>query len=226
MSRNRLGSAALAVAGVLFLLYPVVRPWNDESTAAGAIAAMSSGRWVASHLFAMIGFILVPMGLLALRRAVAHTSAEPMVLAGVVLTWIGAGLTLPYYGAETFGLNSIASAAAAGEVADVLGLVEEVRFGPVAASTFAIGLLCLGAGAVLTAVAVARSGVLPRSAGVLFALGFALFIPQFWAPGPARIGHGILVAAGAIRLAVALWTDAGADQARSTVTFGGNSRSA
>ena len=30
--RTRLGTLALAVAGVLFLLYPAVRPWHDEST--------------------------------------------------------------------------------------------------------------------------------------------------------------------------------------------------
>lgn len=231
MSRHRLSSVALAVAGVLFLLYPVVRPWNDESTAAGAIAAMSSGRWVASHLFAMIGFILVPLGLLAVRSVVARTPAESLAVSGVLTTWVGVGLTLPYYGAEDFGLNAIASAAAAGEAADLLGLVDDVRFNPVAATMFALGLLSIGVGAVLTAVAVARSGVLPRSSGLLFAVGFALFIPQFWAPGPVRIAHGLVVAVGAIQLSVALWQapageDAQVAQTRSTVTFGGNSRSA
>jgi len=66
----------LAAAGVLFVLYPAVRPWRDESTVDGAIAAMSSGAWVASHLFAMVGFILVSLALLALRDAVAGTRGE------------------------------------------------------------------------------------------------------------------------------------------------------
>jgi hypothetical protein len=52
---------------VLFILYPAVRP--NESTVDGATAAMASGSWVASHLFAMIGFILVPLGLLGLWNA-------------------------------------------------------------------------------------------------------------------------------------------------------------
>jgi hypothetical protein len=55
-----LGAAALAVAGLLFLLYPAFRPWHDEDTVDGAPASMGSDAWVASHLFAMIGFILVP----------------------------------------------------------------------------------------------------------------------------------------------------------------------
>jgi hypothetical protein len=201
MSRTRLGAFAFAIAGIMFVLYPAVRPWDDESTVDGAVAAMSSPAWVASHLFAMIGFILVPLGLLALHGVLPGTSAG----AAAVVTWIGAGLTLPYYGAEDFGLNAIARRAAEGRVVDVLDLVDAVRYGPVAATTFAVGLLALGVGAVLAAVAVWRSGVLTRVAAIPFALGFALFIPQFYAPPAFRIAHGVLVGAGSAWLAWELW---------------------
>jgi hypothetical protein len=75
----------------------------------------------------------------------------------------------------------------------------------VPATTFALGLLGLGAGAVLAAVAIWRSGVLARAGGILFAAGFALFIPQFFTPPAVRIAHGVLVAAGSIWMALALW---------------------
>jgi hypothetical protein len=77
--RIRLGAAALAIAGVLFALYPATRPWHDESTMEGATAAMSSGWWVAAHLFAMVGFILVPLGLArcATRLAAPAASHSP-----------------------------------------------------------------------------------------------------------------------------------------------------
>jgi hypothetical protein len=204
-TRSRWGALALAVSGVLFVLYPAVRPWQDESTVHGAITAMSSGAWVAAHLFAMVGFILVALGLLAVWNAVSTTRAERLAFAAVVTTWIGVGLTLPYYGAEDFGLNAIARKAAEGQRFDLLGLVEAVRFSPVPATTFFLGLLLLGVGAVLAAVAIWRSGVLPRSSGILFAVGFALFIPQFYLPPAGRIAHGVLVAAGSIWLALALW---------------------
>ena len=204
-TRSRWGALALAVSGVLFVLYPAVRPWQDESTVEGAIKAMSSGAWVAAHLFAMVGFILVALGLLAVWNAVSRTRAERLGFAAVVTTWIGVGLTLPYYGAEDFGLNAIARKAAEGQRFDLLGLVEAVRFSPVPATTFFLGLLLLGVGAVLAAVAIWRSGVLPRSSGILFAVGFALFIPQFYLPPAGRIAHGVLVAAGSIWLALALW---------------------
>jgi hypothetical protein len=210
-SRNRSGALALAVAGVLFVLYPAVRPWQDESTVEGAITAMSSGAWVAAHLFAMIGFILVALGLLTLWMAVSATRVERLALAAVVTLWIGVGLALPYYGAEDFGLNAIARKAAEGQVADLLGLVEAVRFSAVPATTFVLGLLLLGAGAVLAAVAVWRSGVLPRASGILFAFGFALFLPQFFTPPGVRIAHGVLVAAESIWLALALWRASGTE---------------
>ena len=213
MPRSRTGSrsGALAVAGVLFVLYPAVRPWQDESTVAGATKAMSSGAWVAAHLFAMVGFILVALGLLGLWDAVRRTRAERLALAAVVTTWIGVGLTLPYYGAEDFGLNAIARKAAEGQVSDLLGLVEAVRFSPAPITTFGLGLLLLAAGAVLAAVAIWRSGVLGRASGILFAVGFVLFLPQFFTPPAVRIAHGVLVAAGSIWLAVALWRASGAE---------------
>jgi hypothetical protein len=205
LTRTRLGAAAFAVAGALFILYPAVRPWRDESTVDGATAAMSSGAWVASHLFAMLGFILVALGLLALRDTVSSTPAEPVAYAAVVTWWIGAGLTLPYYGAEDFGLNAIARWAA-GQQVDLLDLVKSVRFSPVPVTVFGLGLVGLGVAAILAAVAIWRSGKLPRYSGVLFALGFALFLPQFYGPPALRIAHGVLVGIGCAWVAVALWT--------------------
>src|SRR5687767_1844316 len=100
-SSKRLGAGALATAGLLFLLYPAIRPWSDESTVDGAVASMGSGAWVASHAFAMVGFVLAALGLLALRDTVPGRLAA----ASAVTTWIGAGLVLPYYGAEDFALH-------------------------------------------------------------------------------------------------------------------------
>ena len=53
-----------------------VRPWQDDSTVAGAIKAMRSGAWVVAHLFAVVGFILVALGLPAVWTAVRRTRAE------------------------------------------------------------------------------------------------------------------------------------------------------
>jgi hypothetical protein len=206
-ARTRLGAAALTVAGVLFFAYPALRPWHDEATVSGATASMSSAAWVASHLFAMIGFILLPLGLLALPGVIAMTNSQRPALVATVITWIGAGLTLPYYGAEDFGLHTIAGPK--GSPSDLLDLIDGVRYQPVAVTTFGTGLILLAIGAIVAAVAVWQSGVLPRWSGILFAAGLALFLPQFFTTAPVRIAHGVLMAVGLIVLAVALWRSAG-----------------
>jgi hypothetical protein len=202
--RTRPGALALAVAGVLFLLYPAVRPWHDESTVEGATASMSSAAWVASHLFAMIGFILVPLGLLALRDQLRDQLGGRLISAAVVTGWIGAGLTLPYYGAEDFGLHAIATQYADGQRFDLLDTVDGFRYHPVAMTMFGLGLLTLAASGVLVGLAVRRSRVLPQWSGAAFALGLVLFLPQFFTPAPVRIGHGVLMAAGCLWLAAAM----------------------
>lgn len=199
-ARTRWGAGAFAFAGLMFLLYPAVRPWHDETTAEGALASMSSGAWVASHFFAMLGFIAVPLGLLTLRTTLAASPGARLASAALVTSWIGAGLTLPYYGAEDFGLHGVARS----DVPDLLRVADAVRYSPLAVTTFGVGLIALAAGAILAALAIRRSGVLPPASGVLFAVGFALFLPQFYLPAGARIAHGVLLAAGCLWLAAAL----------------------
>lgn len=202
MTRTRLGALGLALAAVLFVLYPAVRPWTDESTVEGAVAAMSSGAWVASHSFAMLGFILVSLGLMSLAAVVRDTPGARLASAAVVTSWVGAGLTLAYYGAEDFGLHGIATTAPAG---DVLELADAVRYNPVAITMFGVGLVTLAVSGVLTAIAVARSGRLSRWAGTVFAAGYVLFLPQFFGPPAVRIGHGVVLGLGLLWLAVSLW---------------------
>jgi hypothetical protein len=196
-ARGTFGAGAFAFAGVMFLLYPALRPWHDETTVAGARESMSSNAWVAAHFFAMLGFIAVPHGLFALNAVLSSRTSS----LALVTAWIGAGLTLPYYGAEDFGLHALARS----RTPDLLGVVDQVRSQPVAITIFGVGLVLLGVSGVLAAVAIWRSGVLPRASGVLFAVGFALFIPQFYLPAAARIAHGVLVLVGCLWLAAALW---------------------
>ncbi len=202
-ARARAGAVALAAAGVLFLAYPAMRPYHDESTAAGATASMGSNAWVAAHFFAMIGFVLLPLGLLAITGVVARTRAAGLALAATVAVWIGAGLSLPYYGSEDFGLHAIAGPH--GSQSNVVGLVDAVRTQPVALSTFGTGLVLLAIGAVLASVALWRCAVLPRWIGIPFAAAMVLFLPQFYASPSVRIAHGALMLVSLVLLAGALW---------------------
>jgi hypothetical protein len=101
-----------------------------------------------------------------------------------------------------------------------------VRYQPLAMTIFGTGLLLLAAAAIMAAIAVWRSNVLPRTSAILFATGMVLFLPQFFSPAPVRIAHGILLAAGSIILAAALWASAGRPRAAVTPPAGRSSADA
>ncbi|MER6005109.1 hypothetical protein ABT120_41650 [Nonomuraea angiospora] len=190
----RITSLAFASAGILFLAYPAIRPSGDDAT------AMASTAWVAGHAAAMLGFVLLGLAVLGLHQVLG----DRLSLRAAAVTWVGAGLTLPYYGAEDFGLNVIARRSLHDQAPALMELAEEFRYGPVAITMFALGLLVLAVGAVMAAIAVWRSGTLPKWSGTALALGFVLFIPQFFGPYPLRIAHGALIMIGGVWLAAAL----------------------
>jgi hypothetical protein len=197
----RAGAIGLAVAGILFEIYPAVRPYSDESTLAGA-AAMASPEWLVAHLSAIAGFILLGMGLLTLRSIVGRTR---LMTATLVTGLLGVGLTLPYYGAEVFGAHAIGSRALADHNVALMQAVSDMRFQPAAVFTFAAGLLLLVAGTILAAIAIWSSAVLPRWSGVALAVAWALFIPQYWGPPAFRIAQGLLITAGCVWVAIGMW---------------------
>lgn len=193
-----------AVTGVAFLTYPVTRPWFDETTLAGA-AGMASTAWIVAHLAAVAGFILFSLNLLGLRELTRGTRAGGTAIGALLTTWTGVGLTLPYYGAEVFGVREAgAQALRERSPALLIEMTEAIRFQPAAVTMFAIGLGALGVGAVLAALTIRRSGLWARWSGVPMALGFALFIPQFFTGETLRIAHGALIAAGCLWVATEL----------------------
>ena len=202
-ARVRLGALALAVAGVLFVLYPAIRPYSDEMSLQGA-AAFASNAWIVAHVLAMLGFVLVALGVLALYYTLRDTPAEQLAFLALIAIWIGVGLTLPYYGAEAFGLHVLGQEAIRQDSTAMLVLADDVRYGP-GIYLFGAGLLLLGIGTILAAAAVWRSGALPRWSGILFGLAFALYIPQFFTSPPIRVAHGLLVTAGCVWLAFSIW---------------------
>lgn len=184
MDRQRSAVALLASTGVLFAIYPILRPYSSEVGRAGA-DAFASPLWIAAHVSAMIGFITL---VLAIRALNVGTVAD-------VTTLVGVGLVLPYYGAETFALNVLGTDALDTGDYTVVDLAEPIRFGLTQSVMFGVGLVAIATGAVLAA---------RRSAcwqGWVFAAGFVLFLPQFFAPPWLRIAHGLLILAGAALLA-------------------------
>lgn len=200
--RDLLTGLAFLVAGLLFVIYPAVRPFSDEASLQAA-AAYGSTAWVVSHSFAIFGFILIVLGQFGLFLRLQQTAAETPALIALVLSWIGAGLTLPFYGAEVFGLHAIGQRALKENNGALVSLAGAVRGEP-GIWFILVGLALLGIGVIVASIAIWRSGTLTRWAGIPLAIGFALYIPQFEAPQGLRVAHGLLITIGCVLIAWAL----------------------
>jgi len=206
--RIRLAATPLVLPGVFFVLFPVVRPFSDESTLQGA-RAFASPSWVIAHTLGMGAFTLLSLGLLGVYLRLQDTRAERRAFQALVLSWIGAGLTLPFFGAETFGVQGIGQEAVRQNNSGLLTLVDSIRYGPGLILAIS-GLLLVDVAAIVLASAIRISGILPRWSGVPLAIGLTVYIPQLQGNPliqPIRIADGLLIALGCIWVAWGLWKD-------------------
>ncbi len=203
MVAKRLGALTMGIAGILFVLYPAIRPWNDETTIAG-MKGMASPAWIAAHLCGVAGFLMITLSLLALNAMLRGTAGAKLAGAALVTTLIGTVLTVIYFGAEIFALHAIGARVISDNNPALMEMIDAVRFNPAAITAFTIGLLLLAAGPILAVIAVAKSTVLPKWGALLFGIGMALYIPQFFGGAAIRIGHGVLLGIGCLIFAVAI----------------------
>jgi hypothetical protein len=200
--RRRLAAIFLILAGVFFTLFPVIRPFFDETTIAAA-AGFSSAGWILAHASGMAGFILLSLGLLGVYIRLQQTSVERRSFLALLLCWVGVGLTLPFFGAEAFGLQVIGKTALDLSSMDILRMANQVRFGP-GLWFISAGLLLIAAATILLATAFWKAGMRPRWGGLPLAIGFVVYIPQLQgAPvfQPIRIAVGLIITVGCVLIA-------------------------
>jgi hypothetical protein len=200
--RTRLAAVSLVLSGIFFVLFPVVRPFFDESSLQGA-QQFASNSWVIAHSLGMGAFIMLSLGFLGVYLHLQETKAERRAFRALVLCWIGAGLALPFFGAEAFSLQVIGRAVVNQNNPALIPLVNEVRFGP-AIAFIILGLLLVAIATIMLASAIWKSGILPRWSGVPLAIGLAVYIPLLQGSPvfqPIRMADGLLITIGCIWLA-------------------------
>ncbi|WP_100405252.1 hypothetical protein [Bacillus solitudinis] len=119
--RIRFNAVLLVVSGILFLLYPAIRPFSDETSLQWAIA-FASTEWQGAHMLAMVSFTLLQLGLRGLHHSMEETHVNSLTYWAVILCLIGTGLTLPFYGGETYGLHAIGQEAVKQQAATLVNL--------------------------------------------------------------------------------------------------------
>jgi len=209
LARVRLGAFALGLSALLLTAFPLVRPFfpldprSPGETLAVASPSIASARWVVAHLFAMVAFVLLPFGMLALYAYLRAGLMEPRALRALAWSLAGIALIMPMLGFETFVLPILGTLYLAGTtgIAPVAGLI---YLGP-AIAVFLLGLLFLAIGVIYFALAIWRDSRLGW-AGVLFAIGLALWFPPF--PRAVRIIDGFFIGLGGLWLASSMWRSA------------------
>jgi hypothetical protein len=202
----RLTAVAFAAAGLLWALFPFLRPWADKVTPApdGLAAAWASDAWVVAHLCGIAALGLLAPALLGLRSLLAARPGgrgATLLTRATALAWIGAAGASLLYGAEMFGIRTVAEASLRRGDATLLDEVEVLREQPMSVLLFGVGLLLVGAAGVLAAIALVRARVPWAWTGVVFAAGLVLVLPQFFGSPAMRTAHGVLFGVGCLLVA-------------------------
>lgn len=181
-SPGRRTALLLAVAGVAFIAYPALRPYGPETGVEGA-RDLASNAWLLAHLLGVLGFSAVAF---AMRSTWA---------------WLAVALLLPYYGAEAYGLQSVAQYALDESNPDVLAIADSFRYAAVPVTLFSLGFVALAVAGVQLARGLWSCGTLLRTGGLLAALGLATYLPQFFVGPAGRVGHGVVLGLGLLLVA-------------------------
>lgn len=201
IGRGLRASPELWFAGIAFAVYPALRPFSDEVSRSGAVA-FASPRWIIAHTFGIAAFTLLGLGLFRLTETLIRHRSRART--GLALAWIGICMTLPYYGAEVFGLHAAGQQAlATGQIGQFDDLVHNIRWES-GIWFILIGLLALTVGVITLTAAAWHESPRPRLLLLPSAVAVALYIPQFAATQPVRVAHGLLMTAGCILLAASI----------------------
>jgi hypothetical protein len=212
--RIRLGALGLGLSALLLTIFPLARPFfpmnvfAPEETIVAASPAFVSVAWVVSHYLAMLGFVLLLGGMLALYALHAGAETEPRAFRGLLWGTMGVALVLPALGVEVFTMPAVGRLHLDG-VTGLAPMIALTYLGPMTI-VLIVGLVLLAAGAFYFAFAIRRRAQLPVWAGFVFAAGLALWLPLL--PKPVRIIDGLLIGVGGVPLAWSMWRTAAGDR--------------
>jgi len=183
----RVGLFALPVYGLL-IAYSTLKPQPDQvADPEGWARFVSSTSYLVSHVLGnVLGTALVIFGTFALGALLATSRAPRLGLWGMVLSITGYVLfTIPGV-ISTFATPPIGAAYLAGN-----RQVMSLEFSPILTAITLLALLLAVIGNGLLSVAIWRSGILPRWAGVIWAVGTLIFYVLGFALGMATTGASL-----------------------------------
>jgi hypothetical protein len=171
MAWTRAGLVALPLYG-LILAFTSIKPQPDQTVDPEAWARfVSTPSYLAQHIASnVVGAVLVIFGTLALGGILTRSRAPRLALWGTVLAVAGQTLFLVPGTISTFATPPIGAAYLAGN-REVMAL----EFSPALTVITGLALLLAVTGNILLGLAIWRSGVLPKWAGVIWIAATLVF---------------------------------------------------
>jgi hypothetical protein len=194
----RRGIYLLPAAGILtlvpwlFILGPAVK--TDPQAYARSVT--STGHMVAGYVY-IAGFICLLIGLFALYGYLVRSRASTWAAAGMIVSVVAITLALPIFGVVGLANQVLADVYLGGQkdVSSAMVLMAGGTFSDRINNYFGVIVLVSLIGAIANAVAIWRSGTLPKVAGIFLPAGFVLSMTI--SPGIAWAGALLLVVGGA-----------------------------
>ena len=175
----RRGIYALPVAGVLTAVPWVFIYGNNPSLKADpegyARSLVSTGSAVGGYLY-LAGLICLMFGLLALYGYLARARPSSWAAVGMIVSVVGIALALPVFGVLGLARPVVGDVYLAGhkDVTDAMVQLSGGTFSNRINTYFGVFIVVCLIGAIAYAVAVWKSGTLPKWAGIIVAAGFVL----------------------------------------------------
>src|SRR5829696_4980695 len=207
MPTVRLGLLTLPLAGLLLTWATVASSAFYNFSGAAVVgpkevarASTSLGYFLSQFVGYILGLTLLTVGVLALTVYLSEFRRERWTLVAMVLSILGIGLLLSYYGLRTYALPVLGKAYLDG-VQNAVVLANTILLDGLTRSVLYVAFLLYSAGFILFGFGVWGSGALPKWAGALL----ALHAPLLTAPLPdlfSVLGALLLVTGGWITFTV------------------------
>jgi hypothetical protein len=181
----RLGLLTLPLAGLLLTWAAIATSAFFDFSGARlgpeevARASTSAGYFLSQFVGYVVGLTLLTVGVFALTVYLSEFRRERWTLVAMVLSILGIGLLLSYYGLSTYAVPVLGKAYLDG-VQNAVVLANTILLDELTRSVLYVAFLLYSAGFILFGFGVWSSGALPKWAGVLL----ALHAPLFTAPLP------------------------------------------
>jgi len=174
----RRGIYALPAAAILTAvpwLFILSHPSVKTDPQGYARSVTSTGQAVGAYLY-LAGFMCLLLGLFALYGYLARTRASSWAGVGLIVSVVGIVLALPIFGVVGLANQVLADVYLGGhkDVSAAMVLMAGGTFSDRINNYFGVIIYVSLFGAIANAVAVWRSGSLPKVAGILVAAGFVL----------------------------------------------------